>query len=34
MLPGLWHDVHLQADLVPAAAVAVARLGQWLRARA
>jgi epsilon-lactone hydrolase len=32
LLPGLWHDVHLQADLVPEGAEAVAVLGRWLRA--
>lgn len=29
LLDGLWHDVHLQADLVPEAAAAVRRLGTW-----
>jgi acetyl esterase/lipase len=33
VLPGLWHDVHLQADLVPEGAEAVRRLGAWTRAR-
>jgi acetyl esterase/lipase len=32
-LPRLWHDVQLQADLVPEAAAAVRRLGDWLRLR-
>lgn len=32
-LDGLWHDVHLQADLVPEAADAVRRLGSWARSR-
>lgn len=31
LLAGLWHDAHLQADLVPEAAAAVTRLGQFLR---
>jgi monoterpene epsilon-lactone hydrolase len=31
VLPRLWHDAHLQADLVPEAAAAVARAGRWLR---
>jgi cation diffusion facilitator CzcD-associated flavoprotein CzcO len=34
LLDGLWHDVHLQADLVGGAAAAVSRLGRWLSARA
>jgi monoterpene epsilon-lactone hydrolase len=34
LLPGLWHDVHLQADLVPEAAAAVRRIGAWLIERA
>lgn len=29
-LDGLWHDVHLQSHLVPAAAAATARMGRWL----
>ncbi len=33
-LPGLWHDVHLFAGLVPEGTAAVAALGAWLRARA
>ena len=33
VLPGLWHDVHLQADLVPEAAAAVQRIGNWVRQR-
>ena len=32
VLPDLWHDAHVQAHLVPAAADAVARAGRWLRA--
>lgn len=32
VLPGLWHDVHLQAALLPEAAEAVASMGRWLRA--
>lgn len=32
LLPGLWHDVHLQAALLPEAAAAVASIGRWLRA--
>jgi len=31
-LPGLWHDVHLQAALLPEAAEAVASMGRWLQA--
>jgi acetyl esterase/lipase len=31
LLPGLWHDVHLQAALLPEAAEAVASMGRWLR---
>jgi acetyl esterase/lipase len=34
VLAGLWHDVHLQADLVPEGAEAVRRMGSWARARA
>ena len=34
LLPGLWHDAHVQADLVPEAAEAVAVLGRWVRAQA
>jgi cation diffusion facilitator CzcD-associated flavoprotein CzcO/acetyl esterase/lipase len=33
-LDGLWHDVHLQADLVAEAAAAVSRMGRWLSAGA
>jgi acetyl esterase/lipase len=33
VLPGLWHDVHLQADLVPEAAAAIQRIGAWVRQR-
>jgi epsilon-lactone hydrolase len=33
LLAGLWHDVHLQADLVHEGAAAVARMGRWLGAR-
>lgn len=32
-LDDLWHDAHLQADLVPEAADAVRRLGAWASAR-
>jgi monoterpene epsilon-lactone hydrolase len=32
LLPGLWHDVHLQAALLPEAADAVASMGRWLQA--
>lgn len=32
LLPGLWHDAHLQAALLPEAAEAVASMGRWLRA--
>lgn len=32
-LPRLWHDAHLQADLVPEAAAAVRRMGDWVRLR-
>ena len=31
VLPGLWHDVHLQCALLPEAAEAVASMGRWLR---
>ena len=31
LLPGVWHDVHLQAGLVPEATAAVRALGGWLR---
>jgi hypothetical protein len=31
MLPGLWHDAHLQCHLVREAATAVDDLGAWLR---
>jgi acetyl esterase/lipase len=31
LLKGLWHDVHLQAALLPEAAEAVASMGRWLR---
>ena len=34
VLEGLWHDVHVQADLVPEGAAALARLGRWLRSTA
>lgn len=34
VLEGLWHDVHVQADLVPEGAAALARLGRWLRGTA
>ena len=33
VLDRLWHDAHLQADLVPEAAEATAVLGRWLRER-
>ena len=33
VLLGLWHDVHLQASLLPEGAAAAARLGRRLRAR-
>jgi epsilon-lactone hydrolase len=33
LLPRLWHDAHVHADLVPEAADAVARMGRWLAAR-
>ena len=33
LLPGLWHDVHVQAGLLAEAADAVASLGAWLRAK-
>ena len=33
VLPGLWHDVHLLAHLVPEGAAAVRELGVWLRDR-
>ena len=33
VLADLWHDAHLQADLVPEAADAVTRLGAWALAR-
>lgn len=32
LLPGVWHDVHLQAGLVPEAGAAVRALGAWLHA--
>jgi monoterpene epsilon-lactone hydrolase len=32
LLPGLWHDAHLQAALLPQAAEAVASMGRWLKA--
>ncbi len=32
VLPGLWHDVHLFAHLVPEAAAACASIGDWIRA--
>jgi acetyl esterase/lipase len=31
VLPGMWHDAHVFAHLVPQAAQATAALGQWLR---
>ena len=31
VLPGLWHDVQLQAHLLAAGAAAVSRAGHWLR---
>ena len=33
VLPGMWHDPHLFAHLLPEAAAATAQLGGWLRAR-
>jgi monoterpene epsilon-lactone hydrolase len=33
VLPGMWHDVHLLAHLVPEGADAVARIGRWLDER-
>lgn len=33
LLEGLWHDVHVQADLLAEAADAVAAMGRWLAAR-
>ncbi len=32
LLPGVWHDVHLQCALLPQAAEAVASMGRWLKA--
>ena len=33
VLPGLWHDVQLQAHLLAEGAEAAARVGRWLRSR-